>query len=199
MPLPDAARTPSGLCSMQLSTSTPWWQGDTGPVVQGLFSPPCAGSRPGSKALRRLSRTLCRACYPGRCPWCVTSVSRIPPTCHQASVRSPIAEPLRGSRQCLRVRTKTRSTAPVHAVHWGEIRRSCAYLVHGGGPAGAGGVQQCIESGGLQGVGRYYLLAQDVFRLGRLRWVMETSMLKTLAWPGNTAARSRRRLGSTRD
>ncbi|MGV9386189.1 HNH endonuclease [Nonomuraea sp. NPDC003707] len=28
---------------------------------------------------------------------------------------------------------------------------------------------------------RYYLLAQDVFRLGRLQWVMETSMLKTLA------------------
>ncbi|MGW3681673.1 group II intron reverse transcriptase/maturase [Streptomyces prasinus] len=28
---------------------------------------------------------------------------------------------------------------------------------------------------------QYYLLAQDVSRLGRLRWVMETSMLKTLA------------------
>ena len=28
---------------------------------------------------------------------------------------------------------------------------------------------------------QYYLLAQDVFRLGKLRWVMETSMLKTLA------------------
>jgi hypothetical protein len=31
------------------------------------------------------------------------------------------------------------------------------------------------------GLVQYYLLAQDVFRLGRLRWVMETSMLKTLA------------------
>ena len=31
------------------------------------------------------------------------------------------------------------------------------------------------------GVVQYYLLAQDVFRLGRLRWVMETSMLQTLA------------------
>ena len=28
---------------------------------------------------------------------------------------------------------------------------------------------------------QYYLLAQDVFRLSRLQWVMETSMLKTLA------------------
>ncbi|MCX4515686.1 hypothetical protein OHA27_36460 [Streptomyces sp. NBC_01619] len=31
------------------------------------------------------------------------------------------------------------------------------------------------------GLVQYYLLAQDVFRLGRLQWVMETSMLKTLA------------------
>jgi len=28
---------------------------------------------------------------------------------------------------------------------------------------------------------QYYLLAQDVFRLGKLLWVMETSLLKTLA------------------
>src|SRR3982751_6606781 len=32
-----------------------------------------------------------------------------------------------------------------------------------------------------RGIVQYYLLAQDLFRLGRLRWVMETSMLKTLA------------------
>jgi hypothetical protein len=32
-----------------------------------------------------------------------------------------------------------------------------------------------------RGVAQYYLLAGDVFRLHRLRWVMETSMLKTLA------------------
>src|SRR5258708_3966133 len=31
------------------------------------------------------------------------------------------------------------------------------------------------------GLARYYLLGKDVFRLGRLRWVMETSLLKTLA------------------
>jgi len=32
-----------------------------------------------------------------------------------------------------------------------------------------------------RGLVQYYLLAQDVFRLGVLRWVMETSLLKTLA------------------
>jgi group II intron reverse transcriptase/maturase len=32
-----------------------------------------------------------------------------------------------------------------------------------------------------RGIIQYYLLAGDVFRLDRLRWVMETSMLKTLA------------------
>src|SRR5260370_31375956 len=34
---------------------------------------------------------------------------------------------------------------------------------------------------GYAGRVRYYLLAQDVFRLGRLLWVMETWLLKTLA------------------
>ena len=32
-----------------------------------------------------------------------------------------------------------------------------------------------------RGIVQYYLLAGDVLRLHRLRWVMETSMLKTLA------------------
>ena len=32
-----------------------------------------------------------------------------------------------------------------------------------------------------RGIVQYYLLAGDVYRLSRLRWVMETSMLKTLA------------------
>ena len=32
-----------------------------------------------------------------------------------------------------------------------------------------------------RGLVQYYLLAGDVWRLGRVRWVMETSMLKTLA------------------
>lgn len=32
-----------------------------------------------------------------------------------------------------------------------------------------------------RGVVQYYFLAQDIFRLGKLHWVMETSLLKTLA------------------
>ena len=40
-----------------------------------------------------------------------------------------------------------------------------------------------VESFGARyrGIVQYYLLAGDVYRLNRLRWVMETSMLKTLA------------------
>ena len=41
-----------------------------------------------------------------------------------------------------------------------------------------------------RGIVQYYLLAGDVFRLHRLRWVMETSMLKTLA--ASIARRCRR-------
>jgi hypothetical protein len=39
-----------------------------------------------------------------------------------------------------------------------------------------------------RGIIQYYLLAGDVFRLGRLRWVMVTSMLKTLAGKHRTSA-----------
>ncbi|MEU9851193.1 reverse transcriptase domain-containing protein [Streptomyces sp. NPDC047985] len=39
-----------------------------------------------------------------------------------------------------------------------------------------------------RGLVQYYLLAQDVSRLSRLRWVMETSMLKTLASKHRTSA-----------
>jgi group II intron reverse transcriptase/maturase len=38
-----------------------------------------------------------------------------------------------------------------------------------------------------RGIVQYYLLAGDVFRLHRLRWVMETSMLKTLARKHNSS------------
>ncbi|WP_413102892.1 group II intron reverse transcriptase/maturase [Streptomyces sp. Inha503] len=55
----------------------------------------------------------------------------------------------------------------------------------------------------FQGVVQYYLLAQDVFRLGRLRWVMETSMLKTLAGKSRSTvtktARKYKRLIETPD
>jgi hypothetical protein len=34
-----------------------------------------------------------------------------------------------------------------------------------------------------RGIVQYYLLASDVFRLNRLRWSAETSLLKTLGAP----------------
>ena len=49
-----------------------------------------------------------------------------------------------------------------------------------------------------RGITQYYLLAGDVWRLNRLEWVAETSMLKTLAactarqsrkWPASTKPR----------
>jgi group II intron reverse transcriptase/maturase len=68
------------------------------------------------------------------------------------------------------------------------IRQRCALYMSKGIPAQRGALirdndftivaQYGSEYAGLV---QYYLLAQDVFRLARLRWVMETSMLKTLA------------------
>jgi group II intron reverse transcriptase/maturase len=51
-----------------------------------------------------------------------------------------------------------------------------------------------------RGVVQYYLLAGDVHRLSRLRWVMESSMLKTLAGKhGSTAAKMGRLFRTTID
>ncbi len=69
-----------------------------------------------------------------------------------------------------------------------RIRQWCALYMSGGNPAQRGALlhdddftiiakYQSEYAGRVQ----YYLLAQDVFRLGRLHWVMETSLLKTLA------------------
>jgi hypothetical protein len=68
------------------------------------------------------------------------------------------------------------------------IRQRCAIYTRKGEPAMRGAMlhdddytivaQYQTEYRGLV---QYYLLAQDVFRLDRLHWVMETSMLKTLA------------------
>jgi hypothetical protein len=68
------------------------------------------------------------------------------------------------------------------------IRQKCAFYSAKGKPAQRGAMlhdddytivaQYQSEYAGLV---QYYLLAQDVFRLGRLHWVMETSLLKTLA------------------
>jgi group II intron reverse transcriptase/maturase len=69
-----------------------------------------------------------------------------------------------------------------------RIRQWCALYMSKGKPAQRGALlhdddftiiakYQSEYAGRVQ----YYLLAQDVFRLGRLHWVMETSLLKTLA------------------
>jgi len=68
------------------------------------------------------------------------------------------------------------------------IRERCARYMRKGSPAARG---QLFHDSDFTIVGKYgaeyrgfvqyYLLAQDVFRLNTLHWVMETSMLKTLA------------------
>jgi group II intron reverse transcriptase/maturase len=68
------------------------------------------------------------------------------------------------------------------------IRQRCALYMSNGIPAQRGALIRdndftIVAKYGSEyaGLVQYYLLAQDVFRLARLRWVMETSMLKTLA------------------
>ena len=68
------------------------------------------------------------------------------------------------------------------------IKAKCAPYLERGKPA----AQRALQNHGdydivaaygakYRGISQYYLLAGDVHRLSRLRWVMETSLLKTLA------------------
>jgi group II intron reverse transcriptase/maturase len=68
------------------------------------------------------------------------------------------------------------------------IRQRCALYMSKGKPAQRGALLHDDDftivakyQAEYAGLVQYYLLAQDVFRLGRLCWVMETSLLKTLA------------------
>jgi group II intron reverse transcriptase/maturase len=68
------------------------------------------------------------------------------------------------------------------------IRQRCALYMSKGKPAQRGMLLHDDDftivakyQAEYAGLVQYYLLAQDVFRLGRLHWVMETSLLKTLA------------------
>jgi group II intron reverse transcriptase/maturase len=68
------------------------------------------------------------------------------------------------------------------------IRDRCARYMNKGKPAQRGPLLHDEDytivakyGSEYRGFVQYYLLAQDVFRLEKLRWVMETSMLKTLA------------------
>jgi group II intron reverse transcriptase/maturase len=85
------------------------------------------------------------------------------------------------------------------------IRQRCALYMNKGKPAQRGSLLHdddftIVAKYGAEyaGLVQYYLLAQDVFRLGRLRWTMETSMLKTLAGKHrSTAAKMARRYKTT--
>ena len=68
------------------------------------------------------------------------------------------------------------------------IRQRCARYMSKGKPAQLGALLHDTDftivakyGSEYRGLVQYYLLAQDVFRLEKLRWVTETSMLKTLA------------------
>jgi group II intron reverse transcriptase/maturase len=68
------------------------------------------------------------------------------------------------------------------------IRQRCARYMSHGKPAQRGNLLHDDDftivakyASEYRGLVQYYLLAQDVFRLDTLRWVTETSMLKTLA------------------
>ena len=68
------------------------------------------------------------------------------------------------------------------------IRERCARYMRHGKPASRGQLLHDADytivekfGGEYRGFVQYYLLAQDVFRLNGLHWVMETAMLKTLA------------------
>jgi group II intron reverse transcriptase/maturase len=87
------------------------------------------------------------------------------------------------------------------------VRQRCALYVQKGKPAQRGALLHdddftIVAKYGAEyaGLVQYYLLAQDVFRLQRLRWVMETSMLKTLAGKHrSTVAKMARKYKTTID
>jgi hypothetical protein len=74
------------------------------------------------------------------------------------------------------------------------IKTSCAPYLARGKPAAQNALHNLddhdiVAAYGAQyrGIVQYYLLAGDVHRLDRLRWVMETSLLKTLAAKHNSS------------
>ena len=87
-------------------------------------------------------------------------------------------------------RTARRSTGTIALrVPTDVIKAKCAPYLQRGKPATQNAADQratttpssATYGAEYRGIVQYYLLAGDVFRLNRLRWVMETSMLKTLA------------------
>jgi Type II intron maturase/AI2M/AI1M-like, HNH endonuclease len=87
------------------------------------------------------------------------------------------------------------------------VKAKCSRYMRGGKPAEQPGLMNeedyaIISRYGAEyrGIVQYYLLAGDVWRLTRLRWVMATSLLKTLAGKyGSTVTKMARRYGATVD
>jgi hypothetical protein len=74
------------------------------------------------------------------------------------------------------------------------IRAKCAPYLHRGQPAHRTPLTNADDhtiismfGAEYRGIVQYYLLAGDVWRLSRLHWVMETSLLKTLAGKYNSS------------
>ena len=111
---------------------------------------------------------------------------------HARTRRGPVSR-LRDHRSSTTTRRRPAVTDAVNGqialrVPRDVIKAKCAPYLHRGKPA----KQKALINGSdhtivatfgavYRGIVQYYLLAGDVFRLHRLRWVMETSMLKTLA------------------
>jgi len=84
------------------------------------------------------------------------------------------------------------------------IKAKCSGYMQGGKPADRPELMNeqdhaIINRYGSEyrGIVQYYLLAGDVYRLDRLHWVMQTSLLKTLAGKyGSTATKMARRYGA---
>ena len=85
------------------------------------------------------------------------------------------------------------------------IKAKCSRYTHGGKPASRSELMNepdhtIINCFGAEyrGIVQYYLLAGDVYRLDRLHWVMQTSLLKTLAGKyGSTVTTMARRYKAT--
>ncbi len=87
------------------------------------------------------------------------------------------------------------------------VKAKCSRYMRGGKAAEQPGLMNeqdyaIISRYGAEyrGIVQYYLLAGDVWRLGRLRWVMATSLLKTLAGKyDSTVTKMARKYGATID
>ncbi len=108
---------------------------------------------------------------------------KLAPARANATAASPAADGLGG-----RITARALNGAIGLFVPKTVIGQRCTLYMSGGQPAQRGQLLHDDDftivakfQAEYRGLVQYYLLAQDVFRLGKLQWVMETSLLKTLA------------------